>query len=126
MRSRRRRDHCLRPEKMGAREVVEQNYVGPLMAAHGPSTALCVAAHNPEDLRAGVDPRELLGHERRTRTLALGIEDTLNSLAQRLRRWRTRLKIDPDPGPCHTRIHVGFVFGQSSADQWNTKTHRLI
>jgi len=44
---------------MGAREVVEQTDVGPLMAAHEPSTVLCDdCPANPEDLRSGVDPRE--------------------------------------------------------------------
>jgi hypothetical protein len=51
------------------------------------------------------------------RTIALCIEDTPNRIARRLRRWRARLKIDPDPRPCHTRVHVRLVFGQSCGDQ---------
>jgi hypothetical protein len=72
---------------MGAREVVEQTDVGPLMAAHEPSTVLCDdCPANPEDLRSGVDPREAVAQERRTRTIALCSEDTPNRIPQRLRR----------------------------------------
>src|ERR1700736_6526409 len=83
-------------------------------------------ADDPKHFGSRVDTGELAGHQRRALTIIGFVEHGPNGFAQRLWRWLVAGKIDPDTGPCDTRVDVGFVFRQPRGDKGNSKAHRLV
>src|ERR1700730_3577912 len=83
-------------------------------------------ADDPKHFGSRVDTGELAGHQRRAPTIIGFVEHGPNGFAQRLWRWLVAGKIDPDAGPCNTRVDVGLVFSQPRGDKRNSKAQRLV
>src|ERR1700694_4150826 len=83
-------------------------------------------ANDPKHFGLRVDTGELASYRRRAPTIIGLVEHGPNGFAQRLWRWLVARKIDPDTGPCDTRIDVGLVFGQPRGDKGNSEAHGLV